>query len=475
MHHRIHLLLTTALCLLYFPASAAADPGARYNSDQLTLTKEQVAGALLTDNFHYTVTLQARQTLADGLLAEELPEGVTLVSAEPTPLRITGRTLYWRIPELAVNDRHTVTIVVRLGSEGTFVTKTWAAPNPMATLPLAAGIPRLEVTKTSPEFAEYGSEFTFNIEVRNTGNAVARNVKVLEIPPPGLSMGNFMPDQGDIPAGQSRNITLTARAHNKGSHTNLARAFHDASPVPAESSATVSVIESRLGIEQTGPAIAWISRPVTWTTTVRNDGECPVNDLVVNHILPYGVRPVADPAAGTPRDLAWRLGSLSPGQSRSFDLIVTSDAPRKATARVTAHGVALTGKVWKPEASVVTTWEAAPGVLTAVTDSVDPVRIGNSTTYRISIVNQGDLRAISPRLAFSLSDHLRPVQVIGTKDAAITGQTVDFGEIPLKPRGKVDLQIIATGVQAGPGKAVLTMEADFLAAPMVKEESTHVY
>ncbi|AHF89638.1 hypothetical protein OPIT5_04705 [Opitutaceae bacterium TAV5] len=482
--HRILRLLAPALCLLVSgpwspapasPATAAPRaPGPLYHSDQLVLSKEQVAGVLLTDDFIYTVTLEARRDLDDILLTEELPEGVTLVSAEPAPGQVSGRILCWRIPRLAAAAKHTVTLTVNLEDEGSFVTKTRAIPDPMATLPLAAGLPKLEIVKTGPEFAEYGSDFTFDITVRNTGNAVARNVWITEIPPPALSMGNFIPELGDIPAGHSRNVTILARAQNKGSHTNLARAFQDANPVPAESSATVKVVESRLGLSQTGPSVAWISRPARWTTTVRNDGECPVNDIVIRHPLPYGLRPTDDLSLSTPAGSTWQVGTLHPGQSRSFDLMLTSDAPRKATGRATVTGVAVTGRTLDAEASVTTVWEAAPGVLATITDTTDPVRIGNSTTYMIVITNQADLRAISPRLKLSLSEHLRPVQVIGRK-ADIAGQTVDFGEIALDPHGRAELRVIASGVRPGTGKATLGMEADFLGTPIVKEESTHVY
>lgn len=468
---RLLFLFTLLMPLLH--ASAPDALKARYGSDLYSLAKEQVSGDQLADDFHYTIALEARQPLTDILLAEELPDGVAFVASVPPPLQIEGRILYWRIPVLNASSRHTVDMTVRLAGEGTYVTRTWAAPNPMAVLPLRAGVPRLEVTKTGPAFVEYGTDFTFDINISNTGNSTARNVRVIEIPPPTLSMGNFMPDQGDIPAGQTRQITLTARAQNKGSHTNLARAYHDGNPVPAEGSATVRVVESRISVELTGSARAYVFRPATWMAVVRNDGDCSINNVVLKLLLPPRVRVAEGDLEG---QAVLSIGTLAPGQQRSVEVSATADKPLKADVRALASGVSVTGLECSAEARITTEWEAAPGILTSITDDVDPIRVGERASYRIEVVNQGAIRSVTVHPTLTLSEHLRPVSVSVEKEAAsIRGQQVDFGEVTLAPGARRELKVVVSGEKSGAGKAILSLEAPFLAAPVIKEEATYVY
>ena len=73
-----------------------------------------------------------------------------------------------------------------------------------------------------------------------------------------------------------------------------------------------------------------------------------------------------------------------------------------------------------------TEWLAVPGVTVSITDSKDPIRVGESATHSIRVRNQGDFEPVSGAVTLRFKDNLVPTSVEGDARGLIDGQVVTF-------------------------------------------------
>ena len=132
-------------------------------------------------------------------------------------------------------------------------------------------------------------------------------------------------------------------------------------------------------------------------------------------------------------------------------------------------------KLIRATSSHQTEWLAVPGVTISITDSKDPIRVGESTAYTIRVRNQGDFEPVSGAVTLEFKDTLIPQTAAGDARGLIDGQTVTFPRTTLEPGKDINLRVTAKGAQIGPGRAVLSFTADFLSEPVINQETTNVY
>ncbi|MDR2982168.1 MAG: DUF11 domain-containing protein, partial [Puniceicoccales bacterium] len=139
-----------------------------------------------------------------------------------------------------------------------------------------------------------------------------------------------------------------------------------------------------------------------------------------------------------------------------------------------APAVAQVGPL-RDTASATTIWEGAPGVLTELVDDVDPVKVGEFTTYTITITNQSPHRDLTSDAVVELTSGMSAVEVDKKANATVEGQRVIVKNIHLKPTQKYSFTIKAKATAAGIQGARLEFGTGFLPRPSVKEETTYVY
>ncbi|MDR2981950.1 MAG: DUF11 domain-containing protein [Puniceicoccales bacterium] len=457
----------------------------RFDSDLYSVEKKLLEHNDDRTHFNYRLTFRAQRDMNNILLVESLPEGVSLEKATPEPDRINGKEIFWRVSELAAGTERSVDLSVKAEHPGTFITRSWVTADATVALPIVSDTPGgLNVTKICPEYVETGEVIPYKITVTNTGMRIAKNVQVMEIPPPTLSMGNFHPQIGDLKPGESREIMLTGRTTVKGKHTNLVRAFMDGVEIPAEAKATVIVADPpQVNFMKRGGGTVFVTKPVVYQIIVRNDGDMPVRNIVVTDSFPSGVQLLS--ASESPKvtwagketagSLEWKVDSLAPGGMMAFEYSLVSNAPLKLETAARVEATAATGKQYSAQSKAETHWKGVPGVLTEISDNKDPILVGDETVYKIRVVNQGEHEPISTKLVLRLTSVLRPMSVSGISGENIDGQTVLLPDIILAPKEERSFELTARGLAAGTGKITLELRADFLKEPVVKEETTLVY
>lgn len=458
----------------------------RFDSNLYSIEKRLLKHNEARDAFQYQLSLQARRDLRDVLLVESLPEGVTFVEATPTPDRVDGRELFWKVPVLANGSERLISVSVTTGSVGTFITRSWVSADIGVSLPIMSDLPAgLHVTKTCPEYAEAGEVIPFHVVVRNTGNRPAKNVSVLEIPPPTLSMGNFPPLVGDLQPGESREIVFTGSTLVKGRHTNLVRAFREGEDVPAEARATVTVVApTEVGFAKTGGGAFPVGGAVTSRLILRNDGEMPMRDLFVTDVIPAGVQlasasenPVVTwPTHRRAGSLAWTVERLEPGEVRLLEFTLVSSEAREIRTEARVEGFAANGKGYGARArtKVPTVWREAPELEVSLVPDEASVRVDQAVDYKIFLSHPGGGEMAMVEIEVRFSDELKPLQVEGVKGAEILGRTVTLPRIGLAAGESGVVRIRSVGTLSGEGKVTLRAKLKGQTEVVEKVETTQV-
>ncbi|MDR1284409.1 MAG: DUF11 domain-containing protein [Opitutaceae bacterium] len=464
------------------PPRVAVEPtvstlsGSQFRSNLYTVDKTLLSSTQVGGEYQYRLRVTALEDITNISVVEHLPEGLQLVSTEPAA-KVTGNDLRWNWDAQRKGEVRDLLVTVRPQTEGSFVTKSAVCVDPVVVLPLFAGSPKLEIAKTGPATAELGDDVPFRITVRNTGTAIAHKVVVTDALPAGLtSSNNLTTEVGDLPPGQSRDITVVAKAGKGGELTNVASAtFAEGPPVQARS--VLNIVESRLGISKTGTPRTYVYKNATYNIVVRNEGNTTLRNVTVTDDLPKGTSVVETVPATEAKGgrLTWTIPSLAAGQAQSYTVVLTNMSPGDTVNGATATGTAATGKTLTARAEARTEWEGAPGVRTEIVDTVDPVRVGQTTVYEIQITNQGSFKPVNGQFKVTLSEQLRPISTGGDSQGTIDGQTVTFPDVVLDPRRGTKLRIEAQGVKPGSGRARLEFMSSFLDEPVIKDESTFVY
>jgi hypothetical protein len=121
--------------------------------------------------------------------------------------------------------------------------------------------------------------------------------------------------------------------------------------------------------------------------TIRNTGDGASANSVVAVTLAGG-RFVSATDSGTVSgsSVTWNLGSIAPGDTRRVCMTAVADAGATVSFSATAQGACAD----VASTTCRTQVEGVPGILLEVVDDVDPIPVGETTTYTIRVTNQGN-------------------------------------------------------------------------------------
>lgn len=128
--------------------------------------------------------------------------------------------------------------------------------------------------------------------------------------------------------GETRTITATAVARDPG----IAQLCSTVIYQPVLCSTTM-VIAPELQVTKTGPQVASVCEPLTYTITVTNTGVGPAEGVVLTESLPEGFT-TPDARAG---ELTFDVGTLEAGESREFTVTARGETAGEFTNRTVAR------------------------------------------------------------------------------------------------------------------------------------------
>ncbi len=466
------------------PRASTPAPDATSNvilrTDQLEVTKTVLEPASVGGELKYRIRLEAREAVGAVGVTETIPNGVRFRSADPAAA-VSGNQVSWRFPSMSAGQVQNIDITVEPTAEGDHrICSTVSVENAFC-MDVFAGQPSLDVVKEGPSTVELGEEVTWTVTVTNNGSAAATNVVVEDSLPEAFTpTTNLRQPVGTLEPGQTRTVRYSAKAVKQGEFRNRAVATYagsgpdgeGGSGTSAESGAPISVVQSGIRVRKTGPAEAYVFKPETFEITIENTGDTDLENVRITDILPEGTS-VVDNGRGrvSGNAIGWMIPNLPAGASQlvTTQVAASQKGPASNTVKV------VTGSGLEASDSISTDWLAVPGVTVSITDSKDPIRVGEATTYTVRVRNQGDFEPVSGTVIVEFNDHLRPTDTAGGSAGTIDGRSVTFPQATLEPGKDINLTINAEGAEIGPGRAVLRFTADFLADPIISEEATNVY
>ncbi|MEU4669435.1 hypothetical protein AB0F91_15970 [Amycolatopsis sp. NPDC023774] len=214
-----------------------------------------------------------------------------------------------------------------------------------------------------------GDPVTFTVTATNTGDVSLHDVAVTD-----AKVDACARTIGTLAPGQHTTGTCTANAPVPDTSASVAGTDPLGKTVTANAELKVPLIAPALDVTKTvDPAVVHAGEPVTWTITVRNTGDSPLNPVVVTD-------------AATP-GCARTFGALAAGEQQSFPCV--ANPALTTTNTVTATGTDLSGQPVTDTASA-TAKVIHPALSLTKTAAPVQVREGDRVTFTVTLKNTGD-------------------------------------------------------------------------------------
>jgi uncharacterized repeat protein (TIGR01451 family) len=279
----------------------------------LTITKTGPASAVLGTKVTYDIKVtNTGNAMATGLVIKDtLPQGLTYDSANGGGIAV-GNVVTWNLASLGAGASASYQITAKAAKIGSWtdsVTVTAAMGlTATATATTSVVAPVLTITKTGPAKAFVGLDVIFTITVKNTGNAPATAVSVLDtLPIAGLK---FVEASIGMPSGPIATVDTNAYSWNLGTmNPGESKVFtvkvtpqaagkwtNKVSVTCAEGSTANAEAIIQVQAKPVGASIQILDSidpiPVgseeTYTIKVTNQGDSPMHNAMIEYTLPTG-------------------------------------------------------------------------------------------------------------------------------------------------------------------------------------------
>lgn len=435
--------------------------------------------------FNITVTNTGRVETEAITVRDMIPEGMALVSSQP-PANLEGQTLIWTVGPLAPGRSAVVQATFRSDRPGRTVNTVTAISaeglRADASAALDITMPGLDVTMTGPGTAVVGSPVAFQITVTNTGNGPASNVVLVDQFDEGLEHASganpLQLEVGTLAAGESRTFPINLTPRRPGVLVNRVTATADGG-LRASAQAAVTATQARLLVTKTGPAFKYARSQVEFNIAITNPGEVPLSNVLVRDQLPPELSFVQASQGGrlaSGNEVLWTLGTLQPGETQRLQITARAETvtPRTVNAVIVTADPGISER-----AEAVLEIRGAPALRVEAMDTRDPIEVGQTTTYEISVTNTGTLAANGVTITATAPAQMRIVSGVGPGNLQprIEGNRIVFPAVDgVQPGQSLLYSIVAEGLSVGDARFRIEMRSTSLGPePVVEEESTTIY
>jgi uncharacterized repeat protein (TIGR01451 family) len=279
----------------------------------------------------------------------------------------------------------------------------------------------------SPDPAVAGNTVTYALNVRNNGPSNARGVTVTDRLPTGVDYVSATPSSGScsqlsgivtcslgpVANGGTATIAVKVKTQNDGTITNQATVVGDDLNDPTSSNSSTSestTVQPGADLSITksdSPDPVGVGETLTYGLSVHNNGNVDAANVLLTDNLPSGLTyQSATPSQGTCSEaggaVTCSLGGLANGADATVDIEVIPQAPATITNTASVRADQLDGNDANNSASQSTTVLGLADLAITKSASPDPVGVGQTLTYTLTVVNGGPNDAPSVRATDSL-------------------------------------------------------------------------
>jgi len=277
---------------------------------------------------------------------------------------------------------------------------------------------------------------------------------------------------GDLASNQSKEALFAVQADHSGTFDNVATATADG--LSAKANAVTVVTQPKRKIVKTATEKQYRGRNIDYSIKVTNIGDGDAVNTVLSDPLPQGTSFVRASNGGTfsANQMSWNLGTLAPNASKSVG--ATVKALNAGTILNTATAQAdRTGRVSSSARTVVS---GVSALLLEVIDTEDPLEVGGTGNYVITVTNQGTAEDTNIKVELELESNMTYVTASGPTPATISGNKITFAPLAsLDSKSKAAWTVSVNAVEAGDVRSTVRMNSDQLSRPVMETEATTIY
>ena len=459
----------------------------------LTINKTCPVDMIAGEAASYTLTVNNSGTSAatQVTVTDQLPAGVSFISAVPAPLTVDGQALTFSLGDIDAGASSLITIyVLAEATEGS--ASNTASVSTASVEGGAAGAdnsdscsssflsPDLAVSKECPVDMIAGEGASYTIVISNLGTAAAKNTVITDILPDGVAFLSAVPapssavgqiltfDLGDLAADSLTtiqvNVAVTATAGTATNAVSGTTSSVEGGLAQANNSDSCSsgILSPDLAITKDCPADMVAGEQAFYTIIVSNDGSSTAYNVTVDDLLPASVSFLSATPAPTSQvgqALTFALGDIAAGGSATVSITVNvDDSEGISTNFATAYTDSVEGGQGQTNNSAQCSSNLiAPDLAVDKTCPAD-MSAGESDSYSILVSNLGSSAANQVILTDALPAGVVFVSAVPAPLSQV-GQTLtfDLGTLDAGASTNVVVTVLAVATEgAGTNSASVT-------------------
>jgi uncharacterized repeat protein (TIGR01451 family) len=415
-----------------------------------------------------------------------IPDGLQVADSKPSAVA-EGKELVWVIAEVPARRSQTMDITFKSMRTGLFTlrgalaTGDGAADEKTAITEVVNA--QLKLTVSGPATARLGEAVSYEITVRNLGSGPATRVMLGDVLDAGLEHATkanpIELPLGTLAAGETKVAALVLTPRRAGALVHHLTATADGN-LTDKADSNLSVQEGKLAVKVAGPTLRYVGRPAVWEIQITNPGSVPVSNVVLNCTLPTQLTLISASEGGQAHGdskagggaLSWHLGTLGPREQKAVQISTRCEALTERTT-LQANVAADAGVRVNSEASLAI--RGLPAYRLQVVDLKDPIQVGENTTYKIDVTNQGSLAGNHIQITADVPPQLRIINARGPVQAKVEGQRITFSPVEaLQPKQMLTYEVEVQALQPNDAHIHVELRSPDITDPVTVEESTTI-
>lgn len=445
-------------------------PSGECSCNGVTVRAKNPKMCMLGDQYPLDLEVTACCDVCEVTLTTTLPEGVTYVRSQPEA-KIEGKVLSWQFGSISKGQTVPARIWLKCEREGDICTCFCVKATPVAFCALLCAKPVLVCEKCGPAEVCPGDPINYTITVTNVGTCTAEDVVVSDVLPDGIEHAscqrtlNFK--LGCLEPCQTKKVNFCVTACKRGKICNTAIVSAcNANQTSCECCTCVCCCA--VECSKVGPKEIPVGQNADYQITVVNTGDKSLHEVIVTDTAPSATSIVAAPGANIcGKQAVWKLRELKAGDKATFNVTLTTCTPGFFTNRVSVTDCEGCNSCCE----FGTHWKGRPAYDLCFESSENPICVGETTRYRIVVVNKGQEYDSNVNVVATFPPELVPVNASGASPAQVNGQTVTFAPfINLAPRQTLEYYITVQAKGRGDLRSKVQLSSDFIRNPITEEE-----
>jgi uncharacterized repeat protein (TIGR01451 family) len=407
----------------------------------------------------------------------KVPQGMTVQATEPKALA-EGEALVWDLGTLVAKQEKNLQMRLTCEAKGDLMPKAWVSFTGMSVMSIKVREPKLILKATAPEKVLVGDAAAFTLTVTNPGDGSADGVKIHAALSEGLehARGNKVDFEiGNLAAGETRAVQLICATKGGGVQKCEGLAEADGG-LKSQDGVSVNVIQPRLELQLSGPALRYLDRKALYTLKVTNPGDAAATNVTVGDVVPAGFKVLAASDGGrhdfSTRTVSWFLGEVGPGQTREVKMEVQA----VNIGEYKHHASAIGARGLRAETDMATRVEGLSALLVELVDTDDPIEVNGETSYEVRVTNTGSKPETDIKLVAMVPDKMEFKNAQSPVKFHEEAKTIVFDPIEkLAPKADAFFRINVRTTDAGTVRFKIQLTSTNITEPIIKMESTRIY